>query len=97
MARRGGERVAAPRPVQGMSLRGQDPDGMEKGDPILYPYGNGAAELGVFRGWLCNSLLMSIRAAFGLPDDGQGMGDHDQNYQNQFSVSDGRKPLPCLT
>jgi hypothetical protein len=73
------------------------PDGMEKGDPILYPYGNGAGKLEVFRGWLYNSLLMSIRAAYGLPDDGQGMGDYDQNYQNQYSLSDGRKPLPHLT
>jgi hypothetical protein len=73
------------------------PDGMEKGDPILYPYGNGAGKLEVFRGWLYSSLLMSIRAAFSLPDDGRGMGDYDQSYQNQYSVPDGRKPLPHLT
>ena len=70
---------------------------------MLYPYNNQPTEVPDTRelkGRPYNSLLISLMQSMGLaPEDyeaaGQpGFGDYTDNYQDQYSVADGQKPLP---
>jgi Protein of unknown function (DUF1552) len=81
-------------------------DGMgaqEKGARVLYPYSGQPTEVPDTRelkGRPYNSLLISLMQSMGLaPEDyetaGQpGFGDYTDNYQDQYAVADGQKPLP---
>jgi hypothetical protein len=75
----------------------------EKGARVLYPYSGMPTEVPDSRelkGRPYNSLLISLMQSMGLgPEDyeapGQpGFGDYTDNYQNQYSIADGQKPLP---
>jgi hypothetical protein len=75
----------------------------EKGVRVLYPYNGQPTEVPdnrELKGRPYNSLLITLMQSMGLaPEDyetpGQpGFGDYTDNYQDQYSIADGQKPLP---